>query len=318
MSPILVRPVREQLEHDRVIRQLQKDLSRRKMEVSINPGAEQNASVGAGTRKEFPDVVLYSADKNRKVLGIIEVETGESVNHLEVMAQWAHYSRLKAPFYLYVPIASVDVVRRLATDHQIAVAEIHTYHQIGDVVRFATAYRSGTGPKLPDDPLPPDPAQKAKPVVPVVPPAPVKKSAPLPASPARSAPVVAVKAEKNGKAPARPAPVATAPPKAAPVKALPVKATAVKAVAQKAAPVKAPAAKAAPVKVAPVKAIPVKAIPVKASPAKPTPAKAVTPVKKVAAPPTKVAAAKPKPVATKVVKPAPAKKAAPKKAGKRK
>ena len=128
MSPILVRPVREQLEHDRVIRQLQKDLSRRKMDVSINPGAEQNVSVGSGTRKEFPDVVLFSPDKNRKVLGIIEVETGESVNHLEAMAQWEHFARLKAPFYLYVPMGSVDVARRLTVDKQISVAEIHSYH----------------------------------------------------------------------------------------------------------------------------------------------------------------------------------------------
>ena len=87
MSPILVRPVREQLEHDRVIRQLQKDLSRRKMEVSINPGAEQNVAVGTGARREFPDAVLFSTDKARKILGIIEVETGESINHLEAMAQ---------------------------------------------------------------------------------------------------------------------------------------------------------------------------------------------------------------------------------------
>lgn len=293
MSPILVRPVREQLEHDRVIRQLQKDLSRRKMEVSINPGAEQNVAVG-GARKEFPDVVLFSADKNRKVLGIIEVETGESVNHLEVMAQWAHYARLKAPFYLYVPMASVDVARRLAADHHITPAEIHTYHQIGDVVRFATAFRSGTAPRLPDDPLPPDPAQKAKPAVPVVPPpAPAKKSVAVPAKPGKPAPVVAVKAEKNGKAPAKPAP-------------------------QKAVPVKAAPAKAAPVKAAPVKAVAVKAVAVKAAPVKPAPVKTAPVAKKVAPPPTKVAASKPKPVAKKAVKPVPAKKAVPKKAGKRK
>ncbi len=163
MSPILVRPVREQLEHDRVIRQLQKDLSRRKMEVSINPGAEQNVAVGTGARREFPDAVLFSTDKARKILGIIEVETGESINHLEAMAQWAHYARLKAPFHLYVPMGSADVARRLTVEKQIPVAEIHTYHQIGDMVRFGSAYRSGTAPKLPDDPLPPEPAQKANP-----------------------------------------------------------------------------------------------------------------------------------------------------------
>ena len=201
MSPILVRPVREQLEHDRVIRQLQKDLSRRKIDISINPGAEQNVGVGTGTRREFPDAVLFSADKNRKLVGIIEVETGESDNHLEAMAQWAHYARLKAPFHLYVPMASVDVARRLTLDHQIAVAEIHSYHQIGDMVRFASAYRSGTAPKLPDDPLPPEPAAKAKPAAaPASPaPAPKKGTAGGPA-PAKTA-VAATRPEKNGKGP---------------------------------------------------------------------------------------------------------------------
>ena len=54
-----MRPVREQLEHDRVIRQLQRDLSRRKIEVGINPGAEQNVSLGT-LRKEYPDAILFS------------------------------------------------------------------------------------------------------------------------------------------------------------------------------------------------------------------------------------------------------------------
>jgi hypothetical protein len=142
LSPILVRPVREQLEHDRVIRQLQRDLSRRKIEVGINPGAEQNVSLGTA-RKEYPDAVLFSTDKGRKVIGVVEVETGESVNNLEAMAQWAHYAKLRAPFLLYVPMGSVDVARRLAADNQIAVAEIHSYHQVGDVMRFMLAHRSG-------------------------------------------------------------------------------------------------------------------------------------------------------------------------------
>ena len=47
MSPILVRPVREQLEHDRVIRLLQAK-NRRRFEAGINPGAEQNVPVGTG------------------------------------------------------------------------------------------------------------------------------------------------------------------------------------------------------------------------------------------------------------------------------
>jgi hypothetical protein len=157
LSPILVRPVREQLEHDRVIRQLQKDLARRKVEVAINPGAEQNVGLGSGPRKEFPDAVLFSTEKGRRVLGVVEVETGESVNYLEAMAEWGHYSRLKTPLHLYVPMGSVDLARRLAADNHIPVAEFHSYHQIGDLIRFASVHRaSGVAPVEPeDDPAPP-------------------------------------------------------------------------------------------------------------------------------------------------------------------
>ena len=66
MSPILVRPVREQLEHDRVIRLLQAKY-KRKFEVAINPGNEQSAPVGgSGAAAWYPDLVLQTADKNRK------------------------------------------------------------------------------------------------------------------------------------------------------------------------------------------------------------------------------------------------------------
>ena len=82
MSPILVRPVREQLEHDRIIRLLQAKL-RRRFEVGINPGAEQNAPVTTSTSTVYPDVVLISQDRAHKVLTIIEVETVESVNNLQ-------------------------------------------------------------------------------------------------------------------------------------------------------------------------------------------------------------------------------------------
>ena len=216
MSPILVRPVREQLEHDRVIRQLQKDLTRRKVEVAINPGAEQNVGLGTGSRKEFPDAILFATDKGRKVLAVIEVETGESVNHLEAMAEWAHYARLKAPFHLYVPMGSVDVARRLAADNNITLAEIFSFHQVGDLVRFASVYRTGPAFRLPEDP--PAPPEPARTEVKSAPPAPAKVVKAVKA-PVAAKPVVAAK--PPAKAPAKatvppPKPVPVAARKAAP------------------------------------------------------------------------------------------------------
>ncbi len=131
MSPILVRPVREQLEHDRIIRQLQSK-SRRKFDATMNPGAEQNAPVKAGTTLLYPDVLLFSQERGRRLQAVIEVETGESVNHLEALAQWAHFARLRVEFYLYVPAGMVDVARRLCEDNQIHVNEIWSYHTVGD------------------------------------------------------------------------------------------------------------------------------------------------------------------------------------------
>ena len=141
MSPILVRPVREQLEHDRVIRLLQTRF-RRRFDVGINPGAEQNSPVGTGVSAVYPDVVLVSPDRSRKVMAVIEVETVESVNNLEALAEWIPFGRLKSPFHLYVPAAMVDVARRLCSDSHIPVAEIHTYHWIGDEMRFLPIYKA--------------------------------------------------------------------------------------------------------------------------------------------------------------------------------
>jgi hypothetical protein len=141
VSPILVRPVREQLEHDRVIRLLQAK-NRRRYEAGINPGAEQNAVVGNGPSARYPDLVLQSPDRGHRLQAVVEVETGESVNHLEALAQWAHFARLKVPFYLYVPAGMVEVARRLCEDNQIHVSEIWSYHAIGDQVRFTIVHRS--------------------------------------------------------------------------------------------------------------------------------------------------------------------------------
>lgn len=141
MSPILVRPVREQLEHDRIIRLLH-GRSRRRYDAGMNPGAEQNVGVGSGATAIYPDLVLHSPERGRKLEAVVEVETGESVNHLEALAEWAHFARLRAPFHLYVPAAMVDVARRLCEDNNIAVAELWSYHGLGDDVRFTLIHRT--------------------------------------------------------------------------------------------------------------------------------------------------------------------------------
>jgi hypothetical protein len=141
VSPILVRPVREQLEHDRVIRLLQAK-NKRRFEVGINPGAELNVPVGTGPSALYPDLVLQSPERGHRVQAVVEVETGESVNHLEALAQWAHYGRLRVPFHLYVPAGMVDVARRLGEDNQIHISEIWSFHAIGDQVRFTLVHRS--------------------------------------------------------------------------------------------------------------------------------------------------------------------------------
>ena len=139
--PILVRPVREQLEHDRVIRFLQAKL-KRKYDVAANVGEETAAPVRAGTTTLYPDLVMTSPERGRRLVAVAEVETAASVNSLEAMAQWAYLGRGRAPFHLYVPAGSVDMARRLCTDHQVNVAELWSYHPIGDQIRFTLVYRA--------------------------------------------------------------------------------------------------------------------------------------------------------------------------------
>jgi hypothetical protein len=141
VSPILVRPVREQLEHDRIIRLLHGKF-RRKYEAAMNPGAEQNAAVGSGPSALYPDLILLSPDRGHRLQIIVEVETGESVNHLEALAQWAHYARIRAAFHLYVPAGMVDVARRLCEDNHIQTAEIWSYHIVGDEPRYTLVHRN--------------------------------------------------------------------------------------------------------------------------------------------------------------------------------
>src|SRR6185436_2215813 len=112
----------------------------------MNPGNEQNTPVGTGTSALFPDLVLMTPDRGHRLQTVVEVETGESVNHLEALAQWAHFARLRAAIHLYVPAGMVDVARRLCEDNQIHVGEIWSYHIVGDQPRFTLVHRSKEAP----------------------------------------------------------------------------------------------------------------------------------------------------------------------------
>ena len=190
MSPILVRPVREQLEHDRLIRLLHAKF-RRKFEAGMNPGVEQNAPVGAGPTALYPDLVLASPDRGHRLQTVVEVETGESVNHLEALAQWAHYAKTRAAFHLYVPASMVDVARRLCEDNHIHVAEVWSYHIVGDEPRFTMVHRNREAAAV----VRPKPAPKP------VAPAPKKTAAPVAKKPAvRAKPAKTAKPKKSSKA----------------------------------------------------------------------------------------------------------------------
>ena len=206
MSPILVRPVREQLEHDRVIRLLQVKL-KRKHEVIANIGEDQSTSVKIGQLQIYPDLVLTSADRGRKLLGTVEVETSESVNHLEARAQWAHLGRARAPFHLYVPAGSVDIARRLATENHVNVSEIWSFHTILDQVHFRLVHRAPEDTRRSNEPrgivtsTRTEPPARPVPAAPSpVPPRPAKAAAVPSPAPAKK-PAVAVQPVKKRAAP---------------------------------------------------------------------------------------------------------------------
>ena len=177
MSPILTRPVREQLEHDRVIRQLQAKY-KRKTDVIINPGNEQNQSVTVENLVVFPDLLVFS-EGSRRLLITVEVETGESVNPIEARAEWGVYSKLKVPLHLYVPAACIDAARRICSEYQILVSELWSYTASFDQVRFTLVDKSPDAPtvKIPSTQGRPEHARGTKPE-------PKAKAAPVKTKPA--------------------------------------------------------------------------------------------------------------------------------------
>jgi hypothetical protein len=207
VSPILTRPVREQLEHDRVIRQLQARY-KRKSDVVINPGNEQNQSISVENLVVFPDLLLF-AEGSKRLIGTVEVETGESVNPIEARAEWGVYSKLKVPLHLYVPPACVDAVKRIAAEYQIIIAELWTYTTSFDQVRFTLVHKDADAPVVKLPPSKPVPKVAAKPAAakakPAAKPAPKAKAKAKPASKPKPKPKPAAK-KVAPKAKAKPAP----------------------------------------------------------------------------------------------------------------
>ena len=272
MSPIYIRPAREQAEHDRLIAFLEGQ-HKSTYDVLTNRGDARDYALKVGGGTYFPDLILM---EDKKPAAVIEIETGESTNNLEALAQWVHFGKAKVPFFLYVPEMMFDAARRFCIQNSVTVTEIWTYRSIFegfDVVQAFTdpqaVSRSGKGavakvvtmPKTVEVPKPEPVAElveevvrlrnkslarkeQAKPVrggkATVVKTEPAVKAAPAPAAPPVAAPkpAKAAKAEKS----------ATAPKAAKPVK--PGKATkAAKPVkVQKAVKATKPATKAKPAK----------------------------------------------------------------------
>ena len=173
MTPIFVRPVREQLEHDRLIRFLQARY-KRKFDVTSNVGDQQLGAVKLGANIFYPDIVLMSG---KKLAGLIEVETAESTNNLEAMSQWTHFSRARVPFHLYVPVVAVDAAKRLCDAYQVSVSEIWTYRAVNDqfdLVRMVSDPQAiKAGNKLAPKVIMRMPDPKPEPKIELPPPAPV-------------------------------------------------------------------------------------------------------------------------------------------------
>jgi len=290
VSPIYIRPAREQAEHDRLIGFLEAAHDK-KYEVLTNKGEARDFALKVGTGTYFPDLILQ---ESKKPVAVIEIETGESTNKLEALAQWVHFGKSKVPFSLYVPVLMYDAARRFCEQHQVAVTEIWTYRPLFDGFDLVRVFhepqasnKSGKGP-----------AAKVV-VMPKVADAPK----PQPALEAVEEILARIGSREAAKQASREAARLASKNRASRTQTTP-KAPKVAAVA----PVAAPPAPAAPVKVAP----PAKA----AKPTKPTKAaaKAETKVTPKAAKPTTPAKAVKASIKKAPVKKAPAKKAVVKKA----
>lgn len=165
MSPIYIRPAREQAEHDRLTVFLEAKYAKQ-YDVLINKGDARDYALKIGLGTFFPDVILQEAGK---LAGVIEIETGESTNNLEALAQWVHFGKAKAPFHLYVPVLAYDAARRFCELNQVTVAEIWTYRGLMDGFDLVRVFhdpqavaKSGKGPAAKVVEMP-KPAEQPKP-----------------------------------------------------------------------------------------------------------------------------------------------------------
>jgi hypothetical protein len=303
LSPIYIRPAREQAEHDRLIAFLEGQ-HKSTFDVLTNRGDARDYALKVGAGTYFPDLILM---EDKKPAAVIEIETGESTNNLEALAQWVHFGKAKVPFHLYVPEMMFDAARRFCIQNSVTVTEIWTYRSIFegfDVVQAFTdpqaVSRSGKGPvakvvtmpKTVEVPRPEPVAELVEEVVRLRNKSLARKEQ---AKPVRGGKATVVKTEPAAKAAPAPPPVA-APKPAKPAKA--AKAEKPAAAPKVAKPVK-PAKPAKPAK--PTKAAkPAKAV--KASKAAKT-TKVVKPAKASKAAKTTKAVAKAKPKATTKPKP---------------
>ncbi len=324
MSPIYIRPAREQAEHDRLTLFLEAKHGK-KLDVLINKGDARDYALKIGTGTYFPDLILQESGKP---VGVIEIETGESTNNLEALAQWVHFGKAKVPFHLYVPVVMFDAARRFCEQNQVTVSEIWTYRTLMDGFDLVRVFqdpqavaKSGKGPvaKVVEMPKPveqPKPEPAPEPVEEILARISSREAARAAAkAAAKPAKFVVVKtavippAPKPAKAaapakavvPAKPAAPAKAEPKAVSAPAKPAA-----KVPEKAKPVARPAVK-------PVAKVPAKPVAKKAAKPAPKPAAKAKAVKKAAKPskpakPVKKATPKAKPKAKPSAKPAAKKK----------
>jgi hypothetical protein len=84
--------------------------------------------VDAGGRTLGPDIVVTNADGT--VQSIAAVETPHTVNEASARERWLPFSRIDAPFYLYVPAGAVNQTKKLLKNAGVKRAKIRTWRYI--------------------------------------------------------------------------------------------------------------------------------------------------------------------------------------------